>query len=258
MKTSKTTPSLFDMAPEAKKGEALPETKQKIAARRKGSNMLPVTAEDYLQVITDAGALADRADSKKALAACKGMAEKLSRYGINGNVMRLGMFLAQVSHESGGFAHYTENLNYTTLDRLFAIFPRALMLKGYNRGNASKLLRNPRELAEVVYGGRKDLGNTEPGDGARFFGRGLLQITGRYNYRRAGEDIGLDLLANPELAADPYTSAWIAGAFWNRKELNRHADNNAFVVVTQAINPPCVGLAERQALYKRIKAALAS
>lgn len=258
MKTSETKTSLFDMTPEAKKGEALPDMKQKSTAKRKGSNMLPQTASDYMRVLLDADALASNADSKKAEAACKGFADKLPRFGINANAMRLGMFLAQASHESGGFARYSENLNYTTVDRLFAVFPRVLMLKGYNKGNAGKLLRNPKELAEAVYGGRKDLGNTEPGDGARFPGRGLFQITGRYNYTRAGEDIGIDLLANPELAADPYTSAWIAAGFWNRKGLNRHADNNAFVVVTQAVNPPCVGLAERQALYKRIKQALNS
>lgn len=98
------------------------------------------------------------------------------------------------------------------------------------------------------YEGRRDLGNTQPGDGARFHGRGVFQLTGRSNYRRYGAVLGLDLEANPELAKDPAISLAIAFAYWRERGINAAADADDVVRVTKAINGGRNGLAERTRL----------
>jgi len=89
------------------------------------------------------------------------------------------------------------------------------------------------------YEGRKDLGNIYPGDGPRYRGRGYIQLTGRYNYGRAGEALGLNLVANPDLAEEPLIAAHIAAWYWYDRDLNPLADENtesAFMRITRAIN----------------------
>jgi putative chitinase len=106
------------------------------------------------------------------------------------------------------------------------------------------------------YDGRKDLGNNQPGDGARFRGRGLIQITGRANYRAMGTSLGLDLLDNPTQAADPATSLRIACAFWTSRSLNDFADQDDALATTWRVNGGFNGLPDRQATLVRAKAAL--
>ena len=132
----------------------------------------------------------------------------MSEFGID-TPKRKAAFLAQVGHESG-------SLKYTA------------------------------ELANgEAYNGRADLGNTSPGDGPRYKGRGLLQITGKHNYRACGLDLGLDLLTNPELLEQPEYAARSAGWFWRIKNLNPFADNDRFGSLTKAINGGFNGLDER-------------
>lgn len=142
-----------------------------------------------------------------------------------GNIVtapRAAAFLAQILHESGGFQYL-------------------------------------REIASgQAYEGRQDLGNTQPGDGPRYKGRGFIQLTGRYNYTKAGQDLGLDLQGNPELAADPAIAAKTAVWFWNNKGLNSKADKGDFIGITRAINPGLKHLDERQRLYERAKQVLAT
>lgn len=133
----------------------------------------------------------------------------MNEFEINANPARETHFLAQVAHESGGF-------NYV------------------------------RELASgAAYEGREDLGNTEPGDGVRFKGRGLIQITGRSNYRDCGVDLGLDLLANPELLEEPTNAARSAGWFWNSRNLNEIADRGDTKAITKKINGGLNGYQDR-------------
>jgi putative chitinase len=106
------------------------------------------------------------------------------------------------------------------------------------------------------YDGRADLGNTEPGDGARFRGRGLIQITGRANYAAIGAKLGLDLLDNPDQAADPAISLRIACEFWKSRNLNDFADQDDALAVTWLVNGGFNGLDNRQAALARAKAAL--
>lgn len=98
------------------------------------------------------------------------------------------------------------------------------------------------------YEGRRDLGNTQAGDGARFHGRGVFQLTGRWNYRHYGALLGLDLEANPELARDPVISLAIAFAYWRERGINEAADADDVVRVTRLINGGRNGLAERTRL----------
>ena len=131
------------------------------------------------------------------------------------------MFIAQLAHESGGFRHMEE------------------IASGH------------------AYEGRADLGNTQPGDGARFKGRGYIQVTGRYNYEQAGQALGLDLISNPELAAQPENAARIAAWYWTSRDINEAANSGDFVQVTRLINGGTNGLADRQAHYARAQATLA-
>ncbi|MCA1860916.1 glycoside hydrolase family 19 protein [Janthinobacterium sp. HSC-3S05] len=117
-------------------------------------------------------------------------------------------------------------------------------------GHESGQLRYVRELASgQAYEGRVDLGNTQRGDGVRFRGRGLLQVTGRANYAACGKALGLDLLAQPELLEQTDNACRSAGWFWQTHGLNALADSGDQLKVTRRINGGTNGLAERLALF---------
>lgn len=135
---------------------------------------------------------------------------------------RQAAFLAQVAHESGGF-HYV------------------------------------RELASgKAYEGRKDLGNTRPGDGVRYKGRGLIQITGRANYGQCGEALGVDLIENPDLLEEHGPACFSAAWFWHSRNLNKLADEGDFKAITRRINGGYNGLADRLTYYERARRELCS
>ena len=131
------------------------------------------------------------------------------------------MFIAQLAHESGGF-QFMEEI-----------------------------------ASGAAYEGRADLGNTQSGDGTRYKGRGYIQVTGRYNYAEAGQALGLDLINNPGLAAQPENAARIAAWYWTSRDINEAANSGDFIQVTRLINGGTNGLADRQAYYARAQAALA-
>jgi putative chitinase len=143
----------------------------------------------------------------------------LFEYEINTDI-RVAHFLAQTCHESAGFRTTEEFAN----------------------GSA--------------YEGRGDLGNTEPGDGSRYKGRGLIQLTGRANYVEYGEALGLDLVGQPETAAEPVISLRIACEFWKRRGLNRFADQDDIETITRRINGGLNGFDDRKANLAKAKAAL--
>lgn len=154
--------------------------------------------------------------------------------------LRVAHFMAQVAHESAGFTRLEENLNYSA-ERLHAIWPKRFPTVE----SAALYARNPVELANKVYGGR--LGNDKPGDGWRFRGRGLIQLTGRANYAAYGVE------ADPEIAAQPRDAARLALLYWARKALNDEADRDDIEAITRAINGGTVGLEERKALLVKAK-----
>ncbi|MEP0518817.1 MAG: peptidoglycan-binding protein [Hyphomicrobiales bacterium] len=138
------------------------------------------------------------------------------RYDIHTR-LRIAHFLAQILHESAG-------------------------------------LRTTEEFASgAAYEGRLSLGNTESGDGRRFKGRGLLQLTGRANYRRLGDKLKIDLLSDPQRAAEPELSLIIACEYWKQHNINDSADRDDVRAVTKAVNGGLNGLADRQRHLARIK-----
>lgn len=148
----------------------------------------------------------------------------MNHYGIVG-VARVAAFIAQIGHESGQLRWVREIWG-----------PTAQQLK---------------------YEGRADLGNTEKGDGSKYRGRGLIQITGRANYNACGEALGLDLINKPELLELPQHASMSAAWFWSARGLNTLADQGEFVKITRRINGGVNGLADRQALYEKALKVLA-
>ena len=166
---------------------------------------------------------------------------------------RLHVFLAQLGHESAGLTRCVESLYYTRPETLMAVWPSRFPTVE----TAGPYLRRSRALAERVYGGRASLGNTEPGDGARFIGRGFLQITGRANYRALGKRVGLDLEAEPELAARPDIAVRLACAYWTMRRINQACDAGSFRAVTRRINGGLTGYEDRVAWLEKARACMA-
>jgi len=143
-----------------------------------------------------------------------------ARYQI-GTRLRRAHFLAQLMHESGEFWFLEE-------------------------------------LADgSAYENRRDLGNTQPGDGRRYKGRGLIQLTGRANYVAYSKAAGVDFVANPETLKEPRHAVDVSGWFWDSRSLNALADADDAIAITKRINGGTNGLAERQMYLERAKKALA-
>ena len=167
--------------------------------------------------------------------------EQLDLAGIT-DLNERAMFMAQMSHESNGFKRLTENLNYKPA-RLLAIFPS----KFKSLEDAQQVVgAGQAAIAERIYGNRKSLGNLHTGDGFRYRGRGIVQLTGRTNYRRAGQAIGVDLEADPDRAAELDIAIRAALWFWKDKDIGRHACQGDVEKVTRLINGGQIGLAERR------------
>jgi putative chitinase len=172
---------------------------------------------------------------------------------------RAAMWLANVAHETVELSKLRESLYYTTAARIRDVWPSRFKTEDAAR----PYLRNPEKLAEKVYGGRKDLGNTQPGDGWRFIGRGAPHLTGRDAYARAGEALGLPLLDSPELLEHPAHACRVAGWFWRSKGMDEAADAGNTELVRRkwaggTKDRPPHGLAEVTAYEKRARAAMAS
>lgn len=174
----------------------------------------------------------------------------MRRFGIN-TALRQAAFLAQIGHESGSFARVEENLNYTA-KRLLEIFPRH-----FTAETAKAFDRKPERIANRVYANRIGNGPEDSGDGWRFRGRGLIQITGRANYAEMQVQLGLPLLAQPELLAQPLAAALSAAAFWHTRGLNALADARQFEAITRRVNGGLHGQPDRLNRYQRALQVLA-
>ncbi|WP_456015847.1 glycoside hydrolase family 19 protein [Pseudomonas fluorescens] len=148
----------------------------------------------------------------------------MGRYGIVGK-LRLAAFIAQVGHESGQLRYVREVWGPTA--------------------------------QQAGYEGRADLGNTVKGDGSKYRGRGLIQITGRANYAACGGALGLDLINKPELLEQPQYAAMSAAWFWSARGLNTLADAGDFAKITRRINGGLTGQDDRKALYEKALKVLA-
>jgi putative chitinase len=168
-----------------------------------------------------------------------------ARFGIN-TAQRQAAFVAQCAHESGLFVHLEEGLFYRSADRICAIFKSRVP----NLAAAQALVGNPKGLANRVYAGRNGNGNEASGDGWRYRGRGLIQLTGRNNYASAAAKVARPYVEQPDLVLQPEDACLTAGAFWDTAKLNAVADRGEFDAITRAINGAgMVGAAERRALF---------
>jgi putative chitinase len=161
--------------------------------------------------------------------------------------LRLAHFLAQCGHESGGFKHIQENLNYSA-DCLKKIFPK------YFPGNlAESYARNPEKIASKVYGGRMGNGDETTKEGYKFRGRGYIQLTGKQNYTNFAKFIGEDTVANPDLVANKYPLA-SAAFFFDSNKLwaicDKGADDATVTAVTKRVNGGVIGLSDRIKHFK--------
>jgi len=165
------------------------------------------------------------------------------KYEIVTNI-RKAHFIGQAAHESNWFKHLEENLNYSA-NGLMSIwgsrFPDMAIAQQY--------ARNPQKIANKVYGGR--FGNTEEGDGWKYHGRGIFQLTFKDNYKRCGDALGIDLTASPELLLIEKYACLSAGWYWNKKGLNELADANDYEGITKRINGGMTGAMDR--VYKTKK-----
>lgn len=171
------------------------------------------------------------------------------KYGIN-TPLRIAHFLAQAAHESNDFNSLTENLNYTP-QGLIATFgaSRISVAQANLYGRTATRKANQEMIANIVYGGewgRKNLGNTMAGDGWRFRGRGIFQLTGRANYENYKKFSGVDVIANPDLVSTINTAIDTACFFWKMQNLSVLADKNAIESITKKINTASLGLSDRK------------
>lgn len=166
--------------------------------------------------------------------------EVLPQYNID-TPLRICHFLAQVIHESAHFKAKVENLNYSaeSLSRVFSkYFP--------SNSIAEEYARKPEKIANRVYANRLGNGDEESGDGWKYRGRGLIQLTGKDNYRDCGKALELDLLSNPDLIAnDPVVNIKVACWFWSKNNLNSLADKDNVTAITKKINGGINGLTDR-------------
>lgn len=168
------------------------------------------------------------------------IAEALPQYEIN-TLQRVAAFIAQCAHESGGFSTLEENLNYkaATLTKLWP--------QRYPPEIAEQYAGNPEAIANKSYGGRMGNGDEHSGEGWKYRGRGLLQLTGKDNYTACSKALFQDntLVEQPDDLLDPYYAIHSACWFWSKNKLNQYADSGDFTTMTKKINGGTIGLDDR-------------
>jgi putative chitinase len=178
----------------------------------------------------------------------------LDHYAISATPLRVAHFIAQTLHESGAYTREFENLNYRA-ERLAAVWPSRFQPGGPL--DPQRYANNPQLLADAVYGGR--MGNIDPGDGYRYRGRGLLQLTGRGGYAAATIEVRRGHCDAPDFVRDPDAvscASWclqVAAAVWAAKDCNVLADRDDVCALTARLNGGTVGLAERQEWTRRTR-----
>lgn len=181
---------------------------------------------------------------------CKELNKALPKYGIN-NARRIASFVSQCGHESRDFTALEENLNYSER-ALNSVFGRYF---GPGKRDAKEYARNPEKIANYVYmdkyrSTRGALGNTQPGDGWRFRGRGLKQLTGRHNYERFAKDYEMTAEEAAKWLETKEGALASALWFWDTNNLNSVADTNDVRALTKRINGGDIGLEDREYRYR--------
>jgi len=160
-------------------------------------------------------------------------------------------FIGQCQHESGNFKRVRENLNYSAR-ALRAMFGKHRITDAecelYGRTDEHKA--DQEMIANIIYGGKwgaENLGNTVTGDGWKFHGRGVIQLTGRANYQKLTAATNLPFVEQPELLEQPEYAILSAGWFWDSRGLNKYADNQDWLTLTKKINGGTIGIEDRVA-----------
>ena len=167
----------------------------------------------------------------------------LPKYNIT-TPLRIAHFLAQYAHETMGFTRFVENTNYTTPERLLAVFPKYFKSKII----AASYAGHPQAIANRVYADRFGNGIEQSGDGFKYRGRGLCHLTFKANYYQFTLETGIEAIRHPELLEEIHYAVMVGCWYWNKRKINALADANDSVAVTRAINGGTNGLAERQKL----------
>ena len=180
----------------------------------------------------------------------------MDHYGIR-KPMQQAAFISQCAHESQAYQRTKENLNYSTPQRIRNVWP----FRFKSVDSAAPYCRNPRKLANHVYANRLGNGDEESGDGYAYIGRGLIQLTGRDNYRDAQRGMGLPLLAKPDLLEQDEYAAASAAWWWHEHNLNYWADQDDIDSVSGYINrgdpnKVAIGQDERREAYAHALAVL--
>jgi putative chitinase len=207
-----------------------------------------------MTLLTEAQLKAMIRTNKEVAEWCEELNKALPKYDIT-TPQRIAGFVSQCAHESADFTAMSENLNYSQ-QSLERVFPRYF---GPGKRNAAEYARNPEKIANYVYMDEfrtSKLGNTQPGDGWRFRGRGLKQLTGRDNYTRFAKDYGMTAEQAAEWVATKEGALASALWFWKTKNLNAVADTGNVAQMTKIINGGNIGLADRQSRYRTAMIAL--
>jgi putative chitinase len=207
-----------------------------------------------MSLLTEAQLAAMIPTNKEVAAWCEELNKALPKYDIT-TPERIAGFISQCAHESQNFLAMSENLSYRE-ETLLKVFPRYF---GPGKRNAAEYARNPEKIANYVYMDEfrtSKLGNVQPGDGWRFRGRGLKQLTGRDNYTRFAKDY--DMTAEEAAVWVETKEGALASAlwFWNTNKLNAVADTGSVPALTKKINGGDIGLPDRQARYEKAMAVL--
>lgn len=171
------------------------------------------------------------------------------RYQIDANPRRLAAWLATIAHESARFTRVVENLNYSAQGLAQTWPSRYADMTGQPTATALRIARKPEQIANLTYAGRLGNRSAESGDGWRYRGRGLIQITGRANYCSASDALGVDLFLRPELLEEPHYAALSAANWWVHHGCNVLSDTGDMAAVTRKVNGGLTGLDDRLKLY---------
>ena len=183
------------------------------------------------------------------------IAASMNSFGIT-TALRQAHFLAQVGHESAGFTKVEEGLNYSE-NALLAMFGKRIIVaqaKAYGRN--AEHSANQKMIANIIYANRNGNGDVASGDGYRYRGRGLIQITGKANYSALSGQLSADVVANPDLLTENLQAAMSAAAWWKNHGLNELADLDDVTRITKIINGGTNGLEDRIARLNKAKGIL--
>lgn len=179
------------------------------------------------------------------------MSQAFKEFEIN-SVNRIAGFLAQTGHESGQFSRIEENLNYSA-DRLKVVFPKYFPTDGL----AHAYEYNKKAIANRVYGNRMGNGPESSGDGWKYRGRGLIQLTGKDNYTACSRDMAFDIVEDPDLVLVPEIAVLASIWFWNHRKINQACDDDNIERMTKLVQGGRLGLEERKNYYEKFKEILA-